>query len=139
MMNVLIVEDELLIADLIQHELEADGFFVCGVARTVKEAMASAKQHEPDFAVVDIRLANGDLGTEVAVNLRETTHALIMFSTGNNNDMLALQKLGDAVMTKPYRMSDLGRGLRIIEEMARLGKTQLVFPRHFQLTTPAAA
>lgn len=139
MMNVLIVEDDLSIADLVQRELEADGFFVCGVARTVEEATASAEQHEPDFAVVDIRLANGDLGTDVALNLRVTTNARIMFSTGNTDDISALRKLGDAVMTKPYRMSDLGRGLRIIDEMARLGKTRLAFPRQFELLLAASS
>ncbi len=34
-------------------------------------------------------------------------------------------------MTKPYRISDVGRGLKIIDEMARLGHTELTFPRIF--------
>jgi DNA-binding response OmpR family regulator len=133
MISVLIVEDDLLIADLLQDGLQADGYFVCGIARTVAEARDSAQQHEPDFAIVDIRLANGDLGTDVAANLRRTTHAGIMFSTGNASDTSLLETLGDALMTKPYQPCDAGRGLKIIDEMARLGQTQLSFPRSFRL------
>jgi DNA-binding response OmpR family regulator len=139
MTAVLIVEDDLSIADLLQHELEAAGYSVSGIARTTREAEDSAEQHEPDFAIVDVRLANGDLGTDVAVNLRRTTKAGIIFSTGNSNDLSVMTSLGDAVMTKPYRMSDIGRGLKIIDEMARFGYTKLTFPRNFQLLIGAAS
>jgi DNA-binding response OmpR family regulator len=139
MTAVLIVEDDLSIADLLQQALEAAGYSISGIARTTREAEDSAEQHEPDFAIVDIRLANGDLGTDVAFNLRKTTKAGIIFSTGNSNDLSVMGPLGDAVMTKPYRMSDIGRGLKIIDEMARTGHTELAFPRNFQLLTPVPA
>jgi DNA-binding response OmpR family regulator len=48
MTDVLIVEDDLSIADLLQVHLEAAGYSVCGIARTFKEARDSAEQHEPD-------------------------------------------------------------------------------------------
>jgi DNA-binding response OmpR family regulator len=133
MTAVLIVEDDLSIADLLQQELEAAGYSVSGVARTTREAEDSADQNEPDFAIVDIRLANGDLGTDVAAKLRRTTKAGIIFSTGSSTDLPVKTPLGDAVMTKPYRISDIGRGLKIIDEIARLGHTELTFPRNFRL------
>jgi DNA-binding response OmpR family regulator len=136
MMKVLIVEDDLSIADLLHEALEADGYVVSGIARSVSEAKELAEQQEPDFAVIDIRLAHGDLGTEVAANLRRTTSAGIIFSTGNSNGLSSLEELGDAVMTKPYRLRDVGRGLKIIDEMARLGHTQIIFPRNFRLLVP---
>ncbi len=135
-MNVLIVEDDLAIAELLQQELEMAGYSVCGVARTTREAAASAEKHEPDFAIVDVRLANGDLGTDVAAYLRRTTNAGIIFSTGDSSDLSAMMPLGDAVMTKPYRMSDVGSGFKIIDEIARLGQSAIVFPRNFRLLTP---
>ncbi|MGD0103085.1 MAG: response regulator [Rhodopila sp.] len=139
MLNVLIVEDDLMIADLLQEALEADGYHVTGIARTVKEAVQSAEQHHADVAVVDIRLANGDLGTDVAAHLREKTTTRVMFSTGNSNDLDQIARYGDAVMTKPYRLSDVGRGLRIIDEVARSGHSQLTFPRNFRLLASARA
>jgi len=44
---------------------------------------------------------------------------------------------GDAVMTKPYRLTDVGRGLEIIDELARLGRTRLPLPPNFRLLAPA--
>lgn len=137
MLSVMIVEDDLSIADLLQWALETDGYLVTGIARTVKEAAQLAERYEPDVAVVDIRLANGDLGTSVAAHLRRTTNTKIMFSTGNSNDEGSLNACGDAVMTKPYRMSDVGRGLTIIDQLARSGQTTLPFPRNFRLLAPA--
>jgi CheY-like chemotaxis protein len=133
MSDVLVVEDDLLIADLLQSALEADGYNVSGVARTVAEAKESAERHPPNFVVIDIRLADGDLGTEFGAYLRNTTPVPgIVYSTGNGS--AGLSKLnGDAVMTKPYRLHDVARALDIIEQLKRSGKTHLSFPRNFRL------
>ena len=137
MLNVLIVEDDLTIADLLQEALEDDGFHVTGVARTTQEAVESIERKRPDAAVVDIRLANGDLGTDVGAYLRAKTGTRIMFSTGNSNDSDQISDCGDAVMTKPYRLSDVGRGLRIIDEISEFGETKIKFPRNFRLLASA--
>jgi DNA-binding response OmpR family regulator len=133
MVSVLIVEDDLLIADLLQEALEADDYQVTGIARTVHESVRLAEQHRPDAAVIDIRLANGDLGTTVAAHLRDTTKTKILFSTGNGDHSASLEAYGDAVMTKPYHLRDVGRALAIIDELARYGQTDLAFPRSFRL------
>src|ERR1700712_1427930 len=119
MINVLIVEDDILIADLLQEELEAGGYHVIGIARTVEEAMDIAERHDPEFAVVDIKLARGGLGTDVAMRLRRAKNIGIIFSTGNDDHTLTTQQ-GDAVMMKPYCMRDMGQGLKIIAELASL-------------------
>ena len=80
MLDVLIVEDDMTIADLLQEALEAEGYSVSGIARTVKEAIDAAEQYEPDFAVIDVHLAKGGLGTEVGAYLRRTTKIGIIFS-----------------------------------------------------------
>jgi two-component system response regulator HydG len=137
MSEVLVVEDDLLIADLLQCALKAGGYNISGVARTVAEAKESAERHPPDFAVIDIRLADGNLGTELGAYLRNTTPGPgIMYSTGNGADA-GLSKLdGDAVMTKPYRLHDVARALDIIEQLRRSGQTHLRFPRNFRLLDP---
>jgi DNA-binding response OmpR family regulator len=137
MRTVLIVEDDLMMADLLQAALEADGYFVSGIAHTVEKAIAAAKLCEPDFALVDLRLANGGDGTEVGTYLREATNARVMFSTGKIIDVALSTLEGDAVLTKPYSMTDLVSGLQIIDELSRSGQTRLSFPRGFRLTRPA--
>ena len=136
MLDVLIVEDDLTIADMLQEVLEADGYSVSGIARTVQEAIDAAEKNDPDFAVIDVQLAKGGLGTEVAKHLRRTSSIGIIFSTGNDNHKLN-GLIGDAVMTKPYRLDDVARALKIISEMAEFGKTDLEFPRNFRLLGPA--
>ena len=117
MSNVLVVEDDLLMADMLQEALEAEGYSVSGVAHTVAEAKRSAERSTPDFAVIDIRLANGELGTDVGTYLRANTQTLIIYSTGNSIDPELCNAKGDAVMTKPYRLRDVARGLQIIKHL----------------------
>jgi DNA-binding response OmpR family regulator len=133
MLNVLIVEDDLSIADLLRSALEAEGYCVSGIARTVDEAIGSAAEHEPDFAVIDLRLADGGLGSAVGIHLRNSTSSGILFSTGNSSDISLTRAEGDAMMIKPYRMRDVGRALAIIGQLAQAGETSLVFPRNFRL------
>ena len=137
MVSVLIVEDDLLIADLLQEVLEADDYQVTGIARTVQESVRLADHHCPDIAIIDIHLAKGDLGTSVAAHLRNTTKTKILFSTGNSDHLASLEALGDAVMTKPYRLSDVGRALTIINQLALYGRTNLAFPKNFRLLSLA--
>jgi DNA-binding response OmpR family regulator len=134
--NVLIVEDDFSIADLLQTALEVNGYHVTGIARTVAEAFQAAEHQVPDFAVVDIHLAKGGLGTDVGAYLRQMKNIGILFSTGNDQAKNLTSLVGDAVMTKPYRLNDVGQGLKIIDELARFGQTQLVFPRNFRLLDP---
>ena len=57
MLKVLIAEDDLMLADLAEEILVDAGYEVCGIARTVAEAVALAQHHKPDLAVLDLRLA----------------------------------------------------------------------------------
>jgi response regulator of citrate/malate metabolism len=58
-LKVLIAEDDLMIADIAEEILIEHGYEVCGIARTVAEAVTLAQQHKPDLAVLDLRLADG--------------------------------------------------------------------------------
>ena len=60
MAKVIIAEDDLLIADLLEDVLVRAGYEVCGMASTVGETIALCNQLHPDLAVIDMRLADGD-------------------------------------------------------------------------------
>jgi CheY-like chemotaxis protein len=66
MLKVLIAEDDLMIADMTEEILQTNGYEVCGIARTVAEAVALGRDHLPDLAILDMRLADGGLGTQIA-------------------------------------------------------------------------
>ena len=57
-MKILIVDDDVMLADLLEAELLDQGHEVCGVATNVAEAVNLVRLHRPDIAVLDIALHN---------------------------------------------------------------------------------
>lgn len=122
MSKVLIAEDELLISDMLEEVLIDGGYEVCGIARTVAEGIALAEFHKPDLALLDMRLAKGGLGTEIAARL-DRTHGLgILYATGNMGQLYLTKNDGEAYLGKPYRAVDVVRALKIVEEIIGTGK-----------------
>ncbi|MEI8146840.1 MAG: response regulator [Alphaproteobacteria bacterium] len=134
--TVLIVEDDFMIADMTEEMLVQNGYIVCGIARTVSEAVALGKKHRPDIALVDFRLADGGLGPDVAAQLTAVQPIGILYVTGNNTQVGMHGARGEACLVKPYRFTDLLRGLEIVAGMASGGVATPPFPRGFQLLRP---
>ena len=143
MLKVLIAEDDLMIADMLEEHLIASGYDVCGIARTVTEGLALAREHKPDIAVIDMRLADGGRGTELVAQF-DTPRPAILYATGNTAEVRLTADDGAACITKPFRSEDLVRGLEIVADIAATGTTLRPFPHNFQLlvrrpTTPVEA
>jgi two-component system, response regulator PdtaR len=140
MLKVLIAEDELMIADLIEDTLIASGYEVCGIARTVDEAVALGESHGPDLAVLDVRLAKGGLGPEIARRLKSKGKFGVLYATGDDARISDLTLAdGEASLSKPYRTEDLVRALEIVREMATVGTATRPFPPGFRLLPQFAA
>jgi DNA-binding response OmpR family regulator len=137
MLKVLIAEDDLLIADMTEELLAAHGYDVCGIGRTVAEALALARRHQPDLAIVDVRLADGDLGTQIAAGLTDLRHLGILYVTGNVAAVSSNDVHGHACLAKPYRPGDLLRSLEIVTEMIDTGTASPPLPPNFHIL-PAA-
>jgi CheY-like chemotaxis protein len=137
-LKVLIAEDDLMIADLAEEVLAEAGYEVCGIARTVAEAIALAQHHTPDLAVLDLRLADGGLGTEIAAQLLPLGRFGVLYATGNISQVVLTTADGDACLSKPYSSTDLKRGLEIVAEIIATGEALPPFPQGFQILQPAA-
>jgi CheY-like chemotaxis protein len=139
MLRVLIAEDELMIAELLEDVLIGAGYEVCGIARTVEEAVALGEAHKPDLAVLDFRLAGGGRGTEIARRLNSRGKFGVLYATGDNarSNTLTLAD-GDAAIAKPYRAEDVARALTIIQEIATTGTATPPFPSGFRLLPESA-
>ncbi|MGF1630618.1 MAG: response regulator [Kiloniellaceae bacterium] len=139
MLKVLIAEDELMIADLLEETLIINGYEVCGIARTVDKAVALAKQHKPDLAVLDVRLAGGDHGTEIARQLNGRGTLGILYATGEDarHSTLTLAD-GSASIAKPYQVEDVAHALVIVREIMTLGTATRPFPQGFRLLPKSA-
>jgi DNA-binding response OmpR family regulator len=136
MLKVLIVEDDLMLADFAEEILVEHGYEISGIARTVADAIVLARRSRPDLVILDLRLAEGGLGTEVASQLPPLGRPGILYVTGNMSQVALVH--GDACLAKPYRSADLVRGLEVVAEIIATGKAQPPFPRGFQLLHPAA-
>ena len=139
MLKVMIAEDDLMIADLAEEVLTQHGYEVCGIARTVAEAVAIGQLHKPDLAVLDLRLAGGGLGTEIAARLGPDCRPGVLYATGNVSRVMLTAIDGDACLAKPYRSADLLRGLEIVAGLVATGIASRPFPRGFQILSPAAS
>jgi len=131
MLKVLIVEDDLMLADFAEEILVEQGYAVSGIARTVSEAITLARHSMPDLVILDLRLADGELGTEVAAQLLPLGRPGILYVTGNMSQVALTN--GDACLAKPYRSVDLLRGVAIVAEIVATGKAQPPFPHGFQV------
>jgi CheY-like chemotaxis protein len=133
LLKVLIVEDDLMMADMVEMLLADSGYEVCGIARNVAEAVALARSHKPDLAVIDVRLADGDLGTDIPAKLDALGRLGILYATGNSSSVMLTAAEGHACLTKPYRSPDLLRSLQIVAELVATGTATPPFPRGFQV------
>lgn len=80
---ILIVEDEAMIALMLQMELEEAGYKVIGTAATGVTAVAMYEAFTPDLILMDIRLADKVSGLQAAGQLRAAGRQVpIVFMTG---------------------------------------------------------
>jgi DNA-binding response OmpR family regulator len=138
MLKVLIAEDELMIADLLEEGLVESGYEVCGIARTVDAAVTLAELHKPDLGVFDIRLAKGGLGPEIVQRLGGAAGFGVLYTTGNAARHSTLTRAdGIAWLAKPYHAEDVAHALAIVREVATAGTATPPFPQGFHLLPEA--
>ena len=113
-LRVLVVDDEVNIAELITMALRYEGFEV-RAAHTGAKAVAAAKEMRPDAVVLDIMLPDVD-GLEVLRRMRMTDpHLPVVFLTARDavEDRIAgLTAGGDDYVTKPFSLEELVARLR---------------------------
>ncbi len=138
MPKVMIAEDDLFMADMLEDVLIADGYEVCGIARTVDMAVELAERHKPDLAILDIRLADGSLGTDIPRRLRTMNRMGILYASGHAGQTALTRHDGDALISKPYRPEDIVRALKIIEHLVSTGSGPGPFPKGFSVLETAS-
>lgn len=113
---VLIVEDEALLAMDIAATIEDCGHEVVGEAASLAdvEAMHAIR---PDLALVDLHLAHGSSGIDVARLVRTRWPAsFVVFVTANPRKIPEDFAGGHGVIPKPFSRDGLMAALRYIEE-----------------------
>src|ERR1700685_2879009 len=133
MLKVLIAEDDLLMADILEEVLVENGYEVCGVARTVEKAVEIGEHHKPDLAILDLQLASGGRGSEIAHLLKRRGRIGVLYATGHISTANLTSSDGEALLSKPYRPQDVVRALEIVEQIILTGETSKPFPKGFSV------
>ncbi|MBT5420127.1 MAG: response regulator, partial [Candidatus Cloacimonetes bacterium] len=80
--KILIVEDEVMIAEWLKMQLEDEKYDVFDYLTTGEEAIDFVQEIKPDVIVMDINLAGEIDGIEAAKVITEKFHIPIIFMTG---------------------------------------------------------
>ena len=104
--DVLIIEDEPLIAMELEGIMKDLGHRIVGVARTHSEAVSLAKDQTIGLILADIRLADGSSGLDAVNDLLESVEAPVIFITAYPERLLTGERAEPTyLITKPFQPS----------------------------------
>ena len=108
--KILLVEDEVLVAEDIAADLMEYGFNVVDMVISGEECLQKHEQHNPDVVIMDINIKGKIDGIETAKLLNEKKVVPIVYLTANS-DLTTMQRVLDtfpaAFISKPYTKVDL--------------------------------
>lgn len=109
--RILVVEDEVVLAMMVQEQLEDRGAIVVGPAHSVQQALELLDVAQVDAAVLDVSL-RGMASERVSEALRARRVPYVV-TTGFSQPDFANES-GAAVMRKPYRFQELHAALEVV-------------------------
>jgi CheY-like chemotaxis protein len=125
-----------MLADCLAEALISCGHVVCGIAATVGKAVALARLHRPDIAILDMQMRYGERGTDIATQLAESGdlgQMGVLYVTGSAERVHREARVGHACLGKPYTYTDLNIALDIVRDIAESGSSSRALPRKLQL------
>ena len=96
--NILVVEDENIVAKDIQNSLTRLGYNVVGISSTGEKAVELVKEHKPDLVLMDIMLKGQMSGIDTADIVRNEFSIPVIFLTAYADE----NTLAKAKITEPY-------------------------------------
>jgi DNA-binding NtrC family response regulator len=107
--SILIVEDELVVANDIRLTLERAGYTVLGIARSYQSAMDMISLTPPGLVLLDIFLKGDLTGIDLAAQLNKKDIPFVYLSANCNNSVLEMAKVTQpsGFIVKPFREKDL--------------------------------
>lgn len=104
--KILVVEDDTLVAMMLDGYLDALGYETVGPSETVAAALAHVGQSRFDAAIVDVHLANGETSGPVVEALAAAAIPFII-TTGAHNIVSDPRFDGAPILTKPFTLNTL--------------------------------
>lgn len=107
--RILLVDDEQELTDMVVSILNEDGFQNIQTAKTVREAVSISKTNEPELAILDVMLPDGN-GFDLMEQLKSSSDYPVLFLTARGEDEDKFRGFGlgaDDYMVKPFLPKEL--------------------------------
>lgn len=119
-LNILLIEDELLIAEMLKEMLIELGYRVVAIAKNYSMAMENLQNHpEINFAFIDVNLGSGQSGIDLAETLNQNFKGIpFIFLTSYSDSKTvreAIEKKPQSYLVKPFSKSDVFVALEIFK------------------------
>jgi len=127
--RVLIVEDEILIAEELRERLARLGYSVIAAVDSADEGIGIATREVPDLVLMDIRLRGKKDGVEAAVEIRRQVDIPIVYLTAHSDNLTverAKKTDHDGFLLKPFHRRELQSTIEVAMKRyaLRKGKTR---------------
>lgn len=115
-MDILVVEDESIVAKDIEQCLKRLGYQVIGVLDTAEAAIEAVKKRQPDLVLMDIMLKGEMSGIDAAEAIRDSHRIPVIFLTAYTDEStLSKAKLTEpfGYIIKPFKEIDIQTSIEI--------------------------
>lgn len=118
-LKILIIEDELIIAEFLKNLIEKQDYKVVAIAIDYKEATAAIEKFKPNLILLDINLNDNINGIEIA-HIINTKYKIPFVFTSSYSDSLTLDRVAATnplnYLVKPYKEEQLYTILKLAEQ-----------------------
>jgi DNA-binding NarL/FixJ family response regulator len=114
--RLMIVEDEVIVAEDLSRSLRACGYDVAGCAGSADEAIHMARSVMPDLILMDVVLKGDVSGIAAAQMIIESMDVPIVFITGHSSESLidaAVQAGADGYVVKPFQLRQVMAAIKV--------------------------
>jgi len=115
-MKILVVENEIIVADNILKVLSKLGYDVLEPALNYEQAVLSIRRNRPDFMILDINLGKEKTGIDVAHYLKEKDNIPFIFLTAyadENTLEKAIKTNPSGYLIKPFSKADIKPSIEV--------------------------
>lgn len=139
--NILVVEDERIVALDLQQSLQSMGYSVVGTAATQAEAVLLAMSYKPELILMDINLQRGGDGIEAAHEIAQFSEIPVVFLTAYAEPEILRRASAVApygYLVKPVQPRELNAAVQMVLARVRAQRRQAAADHRLRLALDSA-
>ncbi len=136
--RILVVEDEVLIAEYIKEVLTALLFSNIKLAHTKEQALLEIERFKPELILLDIRMEHELEGITLAQKINELYQIPFVFITAHSDKQIiekALNTNPSGYITKPFKKIDVYAAINLALKKAKENEKRILIFKDGHLTT----